>query len=559
MSSINHKTIYSLNNLDKFETQKFSWGNVSWIHEPLHSPQDRLSMAIVKIFPKQKQEKHFHLGEEQLWHIVQGQGTHIIDGNAIEFKQWDILYCPPYINHEVFNSGDEDLIITIVYVPIKLAKLDQRQITVINNNLKDIVDIKIIKNIEQQLTDMLKLSINVYDNNYNKIIEKADNDLFCKLCNSIKNCTKNIDTKDNYKYISKHAYICQYGLSKVEIPITVNDETLGYIICEGFIIHDIEDIDDKLLKLSKELDMDPKEIENLYHGNSFILKNRIYTIEETLITAAQFIEEVIERNLFENEILTKENEILKNTKERIQLKDALQKAHNLLINKKIFVTTEDTLEIEYDYPFSMEKQLQYAIKSFNRESLDNIINRNKINFISSKNIVKEMITVLIRTTLTDFANDKVIVELRKKYYEKLSLGKTNDDNWKILHEFCLESIDQLKSLLQKDSKNLIANVNKYLEANFKEDISLNHIANVFFVSPNYLSSLFNEKNNMSLSDYIQILRIEKAKDYLINTNLKIKDIGKRVGYNNSSYFINVFKKLVAMTPNEYRISNLEDK
>ncbi|MBV7275664.1 helix-turn-helix transcriptional regulator [Clostridium sp. PL3] len=75
---------------------------------------------------------------------------------------------------------------------------------------------------------------------------------------------------------------------------------------------------------------------------------------------------------------------------------------------------------------------------------------------------------------------------------------------------------------------------------------------MFFITPNYLSTIFNDKNGMSLKDYINKLRIDNAKKYLIETNMKISDISKMVGYNQLSYFGSIFKKLEGCTPNEYR-------
>ncbi|MBI6874685.1 helix-turn-helix transcriptional regulator [Clostridium aciditolerans] len=76
---------------------------------------------------------------------------------------------------------------------------------------------------------------------------------------------------------------------------------------------------------------------------------------------------------------------------------------------------------------------------------------------------------------------------------------------------------------------------------------------MFFITPNYLSTIFNEKNGISLKDYINKLRIENAKKYLVETDMKISDISKIVGYNQLSYFGSIFKKFEGCTPNEYRI------
>ncbi|MCC0728676.1 helix-turn-helix transcriptional regulator, partial [Clostridioides sp. ZZV14-6045] len=59
--------------------------------------------------------------------------------------------------------------------------------------------------------------------------------------------------------------------------------------------------------------------------------------------------------------------------------------------------------------------------------------------------------------------------------------------------------------------------------------------------------------------YINILRIEESKKYLKNGNMSIADICKKVGFNNSSYFSQIFKKFNNSTPNEYRKNILDNK
>ena len=103
---------------------------------------------------------------------------------------------------------------------------------------------------------------------------------------------------------------------------------------------------------------------------------------------------------------------------------------------------------------------------------------------------------------------------------------------------------------------LIDNINLFIKANYREDLTLNQVADKFYISPNYLSQLFKKRNNISFVDYIQKLRIEEAKRHLKTTNMKVRDIARKVGYNNSSYFINVFKKNVGLTPSEYRKKSL---
>jgi AraC-like DNA-binding protein len=75
------------------------------------------------------------------------------------------------------------------------------------------------------------------------------------------------------------------------------------------------------------------------------------------------------------------------------------------------------------------------------------------------------------------------------------------------------------------------------------------------ISPSYLSRLFKEEMSMSFVDYINQIRIEKAKYLLINSDIPVKDIGYQTGFYSMQNFFRVFKKLTYITPGNYRQIN----
>ena len=85
------------------------------------------------------------------------------------------------------------------------------------------------------------------------------------------------------------------------------------------------------------------------------------------------------------------------------------------------------------------------------------------------------------------------------------------------------------------------------------------VSNYVSINYSYFSILFKKYMNMSFSDYLNKVRIEKAKEFLKRVDYKIYDIAEEVGYKNSKYFTRAFKKYEKMTPNEYKIKNMERK
>ncbi|CAM4056145.1 response regulator [Paenibacillus alkaliterrae] len=101
-------------------------------------------------------------------------------------------------------------------------------------------------------------------------------------------------------------------------------------------------------------------------------------------------------------------------------------------------------------------------------------------------------------------------------------------------------------------RNVIAEIQKYMEEHYNTDLPLQHIAAKFFLSREYISRRFKEKTGVNISEYLEQIRIEKAKLYLLNPGVKISQIAEMVGYQDEKYFSRVFKKLTGRTPNEYR-------
>lgn len=95
-------------------------------------------------------------------------------------------------------------------------------------------------------------------------------------------------------------------------------------------------------------------------------------------------------------------------------------------------------------------------------------------------------------------------------------------------------------------------VEKYIRAHYNEELTLNTLADLVYLNPNYLSGIFAQTTGCTLNRYIKQIRMEKAQELLLNTNMKITDISQAVGYPNPSYFCKSFQKLYGTTPERFR-------
>ena len=94
----------------------------------------------------------------------------------------------------------------------------------------------------------------------------------------------------------------------------------------------------------------------------------------------------------------------------------------------------------------------------------------------------------------------------------------------------------------------------YIDNNFTDNISLAVVANEFSMSPSYLGKLFKSNMNISYNSYINKKRINYACQLLTQTPMGYDEISKNSGFSNTSYFFITFKKILGITPSEYKSS-----
>ena len=99
---------------------------------------------------------------------------------------------------------------------------------------------------------------------------------------------------------------------------------------------------------------------------------------------------------------------------------------------------------------------------------------------------------------------------------------------------------------------LIPDCIEYLRNHYAQKITIEELSNNFFLSKSYLSSLFKKATGSGVVEYLQHIRIDKACELLVETDLSITEISTMVGYTDYRFFNKSFKKITGCTANEYR-------
>jgi two-component system response regulator YesN len=134
-------------------------------------------------------------------------------------------------------------------------------------------------------------------------------------------------------------------------------------------------------------------------------------------------------------------------------------------------------------------------------------------------------------------------KLKKKLEEKID--KLVDSNLANFKEYISSSGTDLK-------ENYIERIIQYIKENYMYDINIQDAAEKLFISPSYICKLIKSKTSYTFMEYLTSFRIKKAMELLKDPEAKIYAVANSVGYKDSRYFSQVFKKHVGMTPQEYR-------
>lgn len=128
-----------------------------------------------------------------------------------------------------------------------------------------------------------------------------------------------------------------------------------------------------------------------------------------------------------------------------------------------------------------------------------------------------------------------------------------------LHRLLEEKTEDFFSQIRNRSENnsTVYLIKEFIAAHYQDEtLSIKDISEHVFLSSSYICTLFKNETGQTLNQYLTDFRIDKAKNLLTDPRYKITDISARVGYSDGNYFGKTFKKLVGMSPSEYREQEL---
>ena len=166
-------------------------------------------------------------------------------------------------------------------------------------------------------------------------------------------------------------------------------------------------------------------------------------------------------------------------------------------------------------------------------------------FLYSKNIDQKVYPASITKIMT------AVLEAETEDLDALveQLNSTTDRKKTIREIICL--IRSVVSLEKADVP-IVESIKDLLQENLAEDLSLRDIASRMCISVYYMCHLFKKATGITIGEYKKELKLTKAKEFLVKTDMKITEISEKCGFGSDSYFSKVFMESEKLSPTQYR-------
>lgn len=341
------------------------------------------------------------------------------------------------------------------------------------------------------------------------------------------------------RFGGKYIYFCPKGLTCFVSPILSEDGAQAKITVGPFIMVERQDfIDCELIENARLTGETLERAIAVVEEVPLAPPERVNQLSTLLFMAVGFLNNV-----------SAENRLLQNRRS-----DAIQGQITAYIQ---------TLKLDGgtpDYPFDLEHRLLQSISRQDREESQRLLNEllGAILFADGGNLelvksrVYELLVLISRTAINSGANPHRTLRLSQDSLQRLAGFRTIDSLCLWLSGTLNGYMDELFTFADAKHADVIHRCIQYLGEHYAEPITLRDAADHVYLTPTYLCRVFKRETGLAFNEYLNRLRVNKAKELLLNRELRLTDISLLVGFSDQSYFTKVFKRITGVLPHAYR-------
>lgn len=335
------------------------------------------------------------------------------------------------------------------------------------------------------------------------------------------------------RFGGRYIYLCPAGMGWISVPVITEGKTEISISVGPFILSDYEDYlaelqdlsDYELVAISELLKefpkRSPKELNDL---SMVVMAIAFYLSDSRRLFLESSIREREEREIGEN-------------------------IHRI-----------KSTNFSSRYPREREEALIKAIRSKKYIEARHILNElfafillsSGSDLVSTRTRSMELIVLISRAVGTEISDFEHLLLLNEQYLtDVIQIASVEE-----LHIWLVNVIDQFINMIfdsvEVKHQDTLLKAIRYMKENMGGKVTLDEVAQYVGFSPTYFSKVFSEEFKETFSSFMTRLRVERAKDLLLIEDIQIGAISSAVGFEDQSYFTNVFRKYVGVTPARFR-------
>lgn len=341
------------------------------------------------------------------------------------------------------------------------------------------------------------------------------------------------------RFGGKYIYFCPMGLTCFVSPIVGSRGSAAKITVGPFIMVERQDFYDCELAGSgalgpEELARAARELE----GVPYVAPGRVTELSTLLFMAVGFMNNV-----------AAENRMIASSRS-----DELQGQ----ISSYIMQLKE--VEAPPPYPFETERQFLQSISRGEKPQAQKYLNEllGAILFTGGgdldriKSRIAELLVLISRTAVTQGSDPEQTLRLSHAHLQAIPRMRSIDELCYWLSGVVNRYMDGMFGYADARHAGIIHRCIQHMGAHCGEKITLEQAARMVYLSPPYLSRVFKKETGVTFNEYLNSVRIGKAKELLGRPDLRLTDIALMVGYEDQSYFTKVFKRIAGCAPSQYR-------
>ncbi len=222
---------------------------------------------------------------------------------------------------------------------------------------------------------------------------------------------------------------------------------------------------------------------------------------------------------------------------------------------------------QFTFQEEMDRELRTVIRAGSQSDIEAVIHRHfntmrdeEISYLDCRLFINEMLTALLRIARSHNLNLAELVEEENLFILMKEIGVLkNIEKWFI--NTCALLNQNILENRMSGIQRMVESAKIHVRTNYHDsDLNLDTISQMLHISPSYFSRMFKKESGMTFIQYLTEVRMEKAMEYILETDFKNFEIAEKIGYAEANYFSYSFKKFYGQSPTAMRKNkNSEEK